>query len=100
MVWEAFPKEVQGEGQLAFQRRIGADPLWRGSPCPVKAIGPEVQTRTFAEGNRAVAETTTPVGSLRESRITSDSGNTTFLVEHPLKTPEDVMKAADQALYC
>ena len=91
-VWESLPQAVQDAGQLAFHHRIGADPLWRGAPCPVRASLPEsVQTRTWHEGPRRVIETVTPVGSLRRAYLkTAAAGDQTeFLVEHPLKTEND-----------
>lgn len=89
-VWEYFPAEVQAAGQLAFHHMIGADPLWRGAPCPVKAIQPEsIERRTFTEGDREVTQVTTPVGSFRFAYARSRSGGTSFLVEHPLKTEAD-----------
>ncbi|MBD3183103.1 hypothetical protein GF312_12485 [Candidatus Poribacteria bacterium] len=88
-VWEHFPEEIRSKGQLAFHKEIGADPLWRGAPCPVTAIPPKLETRSFNEDNRAVTETITPVGKLRQAHIHSSEGNTSFLVEHQLKTEED-----------
>ena len=35
-VWESYPKSVQEAGFMAFYNSVGADPLWRGSPSPVK----------------------------------------------------------------
>jgi len=89
-VWESFPREIQAAGHLAFHHRIGADPLWRGAPCPVRAVPPpDLTSTTFEEAGRTVTVTTTPVGTLRHSAMPSDAGNTCFLVEHPLKTEED-----------
>jgi len=89
-VWEFFPAEVQAAGQLAFHHMIGADPLWRGAPCPVKAIQPEaIERKTFTEGDREVTLVSTPVGSFRFAYAKSQSGRTNFLVEHPLKTEAD-----------
>jgi len=89
-VWEHMPEETTKDGQLAFHHRIGADPLWRGSPCPVKQIGPEVERRQYTEGNVEVTEVVTPVGSIRHGhRRTDEAGSTLFRVEHPLKTEED-----------
>ncbi len=65
-VWESFPKAVQEAGQLAFHHRVGADPLWRGAPCPARAVTPsEMRTESFEENGRAVTLIRTPVGSLR-----------------------------------
>lgn len=89
-VWETFPNAIRDEGQLAFHRAIGADPLWRGAPCPVKAILPTgVDVKTREDGERSVTVIATPVGTLRSVHARSANGNTTFLVEHPLKREED-----------
>lgn len=89
-VWECFPKDIQGMGQLAFHQRIGTDPLWRGAPCPVKACPPAaMECQTQEVDGRTVTEIHTPVGVLRQTWARSESGNTSFLVEHPLKSEED-----------
>jgi len=89
-VWEHFPAEIQDKGQLAFHHRIGADPLWRGAPCPVKTIPPAgIEYRTIDVNGLDVTETVTPVGILRQGYAPSEMGNTSFLVEHPLKTEAD-----------
>jgi hypothetical protein len=89
-IWEHFPRHIQDAGQLAFHHLIGADPLWRGAPCPVKQINPpQVKYKTINEGDLSVTLTTTPVGTLRSVCAKSDAGNTYFLIEHPLKNEED-----------
>lgn len=89
-VWESFPRAIQEAGQLAFHQAIGATPLWRGAPCPVRAVLPsEVAVTTLQQGHRIFTETTTPVGTVHEVKRRSDQGNTEFLVEHPLKTAAD-----------
>lgn len=89
-VWEHFPKEIQEMGQLEFHHRVGADPMWRGAPCPVRAIGPkELEWRSGEVNGRTEAELIAPMGSLRMAWARSESGNTSFLVEHPLKTEKD-----------
>jgi hypothetical protein len=89
-VWESFPREIQDAGQLAFHHAVGADPLWRGAPCPVQALAPpELETKTVNGTDRSTTIVTTPVGSLKMTYAKSDSGNTNFLVEHPLKCEED-----------
>ena len=89
-VWESFPKSIRDAGQLAFHHRIGATPLWRGAPCPVRELplaGVEVIPRQ--SGRDTLIETRTPVGTLYEVKRRSHDGNTDFLIEHPLKTEAD-----------
>jgi hypothetical protein len=89
-VWESFPEDVQKEGQAAFHRRIGADPLHRGAPCPVKNVLPSTVIEKKVEvGDRCEVTLETPVGSLHYVNQKSRGGNTTFLVEHPLKVEDD-----------
>lgn len=89
-VWEHFPQEIQSMGQLAFHHRVGADPLWRGAPCPVRAIPPPEMEYRSTEGNgRTEIEIKTSLGTLHQAWARSENGNTNFLVEHPLKTEQD-----------
>ena len=89
-VWEHYPQEIQSLGQRHFLNHIGADPLWRGTPCLVKNSLPQTCTeQRHEQGNFATTLITTPVGQLRWSQQRSPNANTWFLVEHPLKTPED-----------
>jgi hypothetical protein len=89
-VWESMPKAVRSEGQLAFLQHIGATPLWRGAPCPARAIPPDTLTvRTTQRGRDTHVEIETPVGTLHQVKRRSAMGNTEFLIEHPLKTEED-----------
>jgi uroporphyrinogen-III decarboxylase len=89
-VWEYFPQEIQDLGQLAFHQRLGADPLWRGAPCPVKAIAPaEMENRNSQDKGRWAMDIVTPVGTLHQAWASSETGNTSFLIEHPLKTEAD-----------
>ena len=88
-VWEHFPAEIRDRGQRSFLTSVGADPLWRGAPCPVAAHPPELVVRTHESGRDTTTETVTPVGTLRSVTRRSDQGNTSFLIEHPLKTPDD-----------
>ena len=88
-VWEYFPPEVQQRGQLAFHHDTGADPLWRGAPGVVECDTPGLSISQHREGELAVMEFSTPVGTLRQGYHSSSMGNTAFLIEHPLKCEED-----------
>ena len=88
-VWESYPRPVRDRGQLAFLREVGADPLWRGAACPVSCRVPGVSIEQKEDADWSVHITTTPVGSLIQRHQKSAGGNTSFLVEHPLKRRED-----------
>jgi hypothetical protein len=88
-VWESYPQAVRDRGQPAFLQEVGADPLWRGAPCPVACSVPGACLEQKEDGDWIVQVTTTPVGSLVHRHKKSANGNTNFLVEHPLKTAED-----------
>lgn len=89
-LWESLPQSVQSCGQLAFNEAIGADSLWRGAPCPVVGAtdGTDIVESTTPDGLRR-QELRTPVGILHRTWQTSATGNTAFLVQHPLKCEED-----------
>jgi uroporphyrinogen-III decarboxylase len=88
-IWEYFPKSIQDMGQPAFLKEIGADPMWRGTPCPVTQFAPGVTFDIRETATETVTEIGTPVGSIRQVYRKSVEGNTAFLIEHPLKTEED-----------
>lgn len=89
-VWESYPEEVRSAGMRAFLRRIGADPMWRGAPCPVKQVPPpELEVERVEEGDDLVVLFTNPAGTLRQRIRRSAEGNTAFLIEHPIRTAED-----------
>jgi hypothetical protein len=89
-VWESFPQAIRDEGQLTFHRLTGATPLWRGAPCPVRAILPQaMEVAQRQKGRDTLTEIRTPVGTLRQVGRRSEEGNTQFLIEHPLKSAAD-----------
>ena len=89
-VWESFPQEIRDRGQLAFHHEVGATPLWRGAPCPVRAILPrDLNVITGHRDGDTRTEFRTPIGTLTEVKRRSPIGNTDFLVEHPLKNEAD-----------
>lgn len=89
-VWESFAPEVQQRGILQFHHDTGADPMWRGAPCPLSVAVPELSVRSSSRGDETLTEFETPVGSLRTLHTRSGQGNTQFLIEHPIKTVEDL----------
>lgn len=80
--WEAQPESVRRAGQLAFLEEIGADPLFRG-PCVCHRLerrGTDVTDHT--EGTQRVVRFATPVGTLTEKYVYTESSNSWFLKEH------------------
>jgi hypothetical protein len=89
-VWYHFPQEIQERGMLDFHHRVGADPLWRDAPCPVRTLPPvDLESKTHEAAGRTTTQINTPVGTLQIAHQFSPAGNTNFLIEHPLKTEED-----------
>ncbi|HOV70320.1 MAG TPA: uroporphyrinogen decarboxylase family protein, partial [Clostridia bacterium] len=88
-VWEHFPKEITDKGQLAFIKEVGADPLWRGSDCPVKQTVKGAEVKTYVQDGKIYTKTITPVGELLSYHVRTDISNSTFWVGHPLQTEED-----------
>jgi len=90
-VWENFPQDIQDKGMSEFLLWAGADPMWRGSPCPVEAVTEKV---TYREESVSSIETRfyteTPVGTLTHTNLKSSKGNTSFIFEHPVKNIEDL----------
>lgn len=88
--WEARPEAVTAQGQLAYMESVGADPLLRGFAAQgtVKYNRTDINC-TIGEGVRhEVWET--PAGTLHFKHRWSANGGTWFLVEHPVKTVEDL----------
>jgi hypothetical protein len=89
-IWEHFPIEIRDAGEAKFYQSVGSDPLWRGAACPVKMHTPGIETISVQEGDVIINTSITPVGQLQTKAHYSPDGNTTFLVEHPIKTPQDM----------
>jgi len=101
--WEHQPEEVQDRGQFWFLQEIGADPLLRGFATPFTSSNihgldlydsfrhpiPGCETRRQVEGDDLQVQFVTPVGTLTMRARYSSVGNTTFVVEHPVKRRED-----------
>jgi hypothetical protein len=88
--WEHSPASVQAAGQRAFLASVGADPLWRGAPCPVREVPPaELRVQRTEVADLAVTTVSTPVGQLVCEHRRSAQGNTWFLTKHPLLTGAD-----------
>ena len=88
--WDAQPKALQDKGQLMFLKKIGADPLLRGSHVLHKEIFNKTEIRESKKNNLRCIEYDTPAGKLTECHTYVKEANTWFLTEHPVKNPEDL----------
>jgi hypothetical protein len=88
--WEHQPEAVTRQGQLNFMESVGADPLLRGFSMPWRVQYHGVDSHRTQTAGEMHEEWTTPVGKLHFGNRLSPNGNTWFLVEHPVKTVEDL----------
>lgn len=85
-----LPEEEQKKGHMGLCREIGADLLNRFGACPVQRMeSPDLTVEERSDGDCTVVEFHTPVGSVRRVHKLAEEGNTSFLIEHPLKSVED-----------
>ena len=87
--WEHLSPEESACGQLAYMKKLGADPLLRGF---TQAYGIEQTACTIREhisGNKKYKVYETKVGSITAVSTYSANANTWFLTTHPLQTEED-----------
>ena len=86
--WESLPRDVQEKGQFPYLRGMGADPLLRGSHFLTKITWQNCRIEEQRRGKEVYHSYITPVGALTEKSVYSETGDTTFLVEHPVATKE------------
>ena len=88
--WEHQAVDIQAGGQIEFLRSIGADALLRGFLKPFCETPPvELTLREYSANGLRWTEHHTPLGCLRTGTRYSAEGNTTFVVDHPVKTAAD-----------
>ena len=86
--WESMPKEIREKGQFAYMREMGADPLLRGFHSLTRPQYKNCEIREKRAGKEFYRIYHTPVGDLTEKYVYSESGDTSFLVDHPVETEE------------
>jgi hypothetical protein len=89
-MFDTLPPEIRNLGHLGICRLIGADLLNRFAPPAVKFVTDDTVRETLkTEPEFIRSRIETPVGALEKVWHHSDSGNTDFLIEHPLKSETD-----------
>jgi len=88
--WEFQSRDLQERGKFAFLKEIGADALLRGylSPFMIEQGG-DVIIRNYSADGLQWEVMDTPLGALRTGNQYSCEGDTTFVVQHPVKKRED-----------
>lgn len=97
--WQNQPDALTDKGELEFLESVGADPLFRGH-YPMygknwenielfKKTIDDCEISIKENGNTRVTTYHTSKGDLRLGYKYVESGNTWFLVEHPIKEEED-----------
>jgi len=89
-IWETFPQDIRDKGQRAFVEEIGGDPLFRGAGCTTMIKHDKCEITTVTEGDQRYLHYATPEGTLTGRSVYKQDGNTWFLVDHPVKTREDL----------
>lgn len=99
--WEHLPPQTQSMGQFAYLKQMGADPLLRGFHTLCKCTYRNCEIEEKAAGHEFFRTYRTPVGTLAERYVLSTIGQTQFLVDHPVKTPEQfrVLQYLHEHLY-
>lgn len=88
--WEHLPQSIQQKGQFDYLKKMGADPLLRGSHalCTINYQNCNLTEKLTPTEKFITYET--PVGTITERHQYSPDGDTWFLVDHPVKTEEDI----------
>lgn len=86
--WESLPREIQARGQFEYLREMGADPLLRGFHHLARCEYRNCEIEERQSGRELFRTYRTPVGSLTERYVHSETGDTSFLVDHPVETAE------------
>ena len=87
--WQYVPREEQDKGQIAYMRKMGADPLLRGSCVLYRSEWKNVEHKSRREGNKQYDSFITKVGTITETRTYSAQADTWFLTGHPVSEEED-----------
>ncbi|MCD6475034.1 MAG: hypothetical protein J7K85_02065 [Anaerolineaceae bacterium] len=88
--WEFQSRDLQERGKFSFLKEVGADALLRGylSPFTIEQGG-DVIIRNYSADGLQWEVMDTPLGALRTGNQYSCEGDTTFVVQHPVKKRED-----------
>lgn len=88
--WDRMSKEVRDRGQFAYLKDMGADPLLRGFARLYGSKRKNCEVIRKDHGMETEYTFHTPVGDIKEVHRYSSEGKTSFLVEHPVKSSEDI----------
>lgn len=87
--WQYAPKEDREKGELAYLKKMGADPFLRGSHLLFRTERKNVEIKSRREGNTQYTGFITKFGTITEVSTYSAEADTWFLTGHPVKTEND-----------
>ncbi len=88
--WDFVDEQTRQGGEYAFLKKIGADPLLRGSHTLFNPVRKHCDVTQKQEGKYRLTIYETPVGRLEEVHTFAPSSNTWFLTRHPVSCENDV----------
>lgn len=87
--FEMLPESTRKKGMFSYLQEMGADPLLRGATCPFIVDASKTGYSESVSGKKRSFYYDTPVGKLQGGYTFSESANSWFLTDHPVKTEED-----------
>ena len=87
--WNYIPSEDRAMGEIAYQKRMGADPIIRGSGRAFRVDQRNCVINSDHVGHKRYTTYETPVGKLTEEYTYSTNANSWFITRHPVETEED-----------
>lgn len=92
--WDYQSEELTDKGQVKVIKSMGGDPLLRGFGRVCEYTFNKCSITTNTNGKHRIIRYETPVGILELKHEYSSLGNTWYLVEHPVKSVNDLKTLA------
>lgn len=87
--WDFLDEETKHAGMVEYYKKMGADPLLRGTIALHREKWENCEIREKSEGNKRVRIYETPVGTLQEIYTFSSAANSWFLTRYPVQDEEE-----------
>jgi len=87
--WQYRTDEEKSKGEMAYMKKMGADPFLRGSHLLFRTEQKNVEYSRKRDGFTQYESFITKHGTITQTSIYSPDADTWFLTGHPVKTEED-----------